>query len=148
MTLKNSISGHLYVFCYILYIIFMYILEIQDVLFAIKSLKSPTRNFDINRYITFTQGHTRSSTHNKLKHRLHITNLNRNSYFHRLPRLWNALPVINTNLSIAAIKTKLKKFIWNHFVTHFDDDNHCTYHYLCPCSKCHDLSPPSNFQTL
>ena len=42
----------------------MYILEIQDVLFEIKSLKSPTRNFDINRYITFTQGHTRSSTHN------------------------------------------------------------------------------------
>ena len=41
----------------------MYILEIQDALFAIKSLKSPTRNFDINRYITFTQGHTRSSTH-------------------------------------------------------------------------------------
>ena len=127
---------------------FMYILEIQDVLFAIKSLKSPTRNFDINRYITFTQGHTRSSTHNKLKHRLHSTNLNRNSYFHRLPRLWNALPVINTNLSIATIKAKLKKFMWNHFVTHFDDDNHCTYHYLCPCSKCHDLSPPSNFQTL
>ena len=109
--------------------------------------KNPYR-YTSNRYITFTQGHTRSSTHNKLKHRLHSTNLNRNSYFHRLPRLWNALPVINTNLSIVTIKAKLKKFMWNHFVTHFDDDNHCTYHYLCPCSKCHDLSPPSNFQTL
>ena len=97
----------------------MHIFEIQDVLFAIKSLKSPTRNFDINRHITFTQEHTRSST-NKLIHHLHINNLNRNSYFRCLPRLWNALPVIDTNLSIATIKAKLKKFMWNHFVDHFD----------------------------
>ena len=52
----------------------MYSFEIQDVLFAIKSLKSPTRNFDINRYIMFIQGHTKSSTHKKLKHHLHTNN--------------------------------------------------------------------------
>ena len=44
---------------------------------------------------------------------------------------------------IVTIKAKLKEYIWNHFVQHFDDhdDNHvyCTYHYLYPCSKCHDL---------
>jgi len=32
-----------------------------------KSLKSPTRNFDITNHITFSQGCTRSSTHNKLR---------------------------------------------------------------------------------
>ena len=47
----------------------------------------------------------RSSTHNKLKHHLYTNNLkiNRNSYFHRLPHLWNALSVIDTNLSIATM---------------------------------------------
>ena len=84
-------------------------------------------SFDINHYITFTQGHTRSSTGNKLKHLVHTNNLNRNSYFHHLPHLRNALPVIDINLSIATIKAKLKEFMLNHFVDHFDDDNHCTY---------------------
>jgi len=91
----------------------MYIFEIQDILFAVKSLNSPTRNFDITKYITFSHGHTRSSVHNN---HLHTSNLNRNSYFHRLPCLWNALPVVDTNLSIAAIKAKLREYMWNHFV--------------------------------
>ena len=65
----------------------------------------------------------RSSTHNKL---IHHINLNRNSYFHRLLptlRLWNAFPVIDINLSNTSFKAKLKKFMWNHFVDHFNDDN-------------------------
>jgi len=108
----------------------MYIFEIQDVLFAIKSLNSPTSNFDINNYIMFTQDHTRSSTHGKLIHISHSSNLNCNSYFHCLPRLWNALPVTNTSQSITTTKTKLKEFIWKHFFDHFDDNNHCTLHFL------------------
>jgi len=119
----------------------MYFFEIQDVLFAIKSLKSPTSNFDINSYISFTQGHTRSSTHGKLIHISHYSNLNCNLYFCCLPRFWNALPIINT---IITIKIKLKEFMWKKF----DDNNHCTLHFLCPCSKCHDLPPALNFQTL
>ena len=48
----------------------MYIFEIQDILFATKSLKSPVQNFDINNYniVTFSQGHTRFSTCSKLNH--------------------------------------------------------------------------------
>ena len=121
-----------------------HIFEIQDILFAVKSLASPTRNFND---ITFSQGDTRSSAHNKLKHHLHTGNSNRNSYFHRLPGLWNALPVIDINLSTVTIKEKLKNYTWNYFVDYFDDDNHFTYHYLCPCSKFHDHSLSSNFQS-
>jgi len=103
-------------------------------LFAAKSLKSSTRNFNIANHISFSQAQTRSSVHNKLKHHLHTSNSNRISYFHRLPRLWNALPVFDINLSIATIKARLKAYMWNHFVDNLDDDNPCTYHYLCPCT--------------
>ena len=97
---------------------------------------------------TESQAQTRSSVHNKLKHHLHTSISNRNSYFHCLPRLWNALPIFDINLSIATIKARLKAYMWNHFVDNFDDDNPCTYHYLCPCSKCHEHLPPANIHTL
>ena len=45
-------------------------------------------------------------------------------------------------------QTKSLQYMWNHFVDNFDDDKPCTYHYLCPCSKCHKRPPPANFQTL
>ena len=125
----------------------IYIFDIQDILFVVKSLTSPTRNFNIINHIKFSEGHTRSSAHDKLKHYLHTSSSNRISYFHCLPGLWNVLPVIDINLSIVTIKAKLKNYIWNHFVDHFDDDNHCTYHYLCPSSRCHEHPLSSNFHS-
>ena len=38
------------------------------------------------------------------------TNAIMNSYFYRLPRLWNSLPVIDLSQSIEEIKSKLKIF--------------------------------------
>ena len=43
----------------------MFVFELQDLMFLIKSLKSPTDNFNINNYITFASGTTRSRTHHK-----------------------------------------------------------------------------------
>ena len=38
----------------------MYIFEISDILYFIKNLKHPTNNFNINTYVSFTVGNTRS----------------------------------------------------------------------------------------
>ena len=89
----------------------MYLLELQDVLFAIKSIKVPTKQFNIYDYINFNSATTRSGTSNKMIIPRHINNISRHSYFHRLPALWNALPIINLNLSlICAAKIKTESF--------------------------------------
>ena len=72
----------------------MYIFELQDILFAIKSIKSPTNQFNINNYITFNSTNTRSGSSNKLLLPQHFNNISRHSYFHRLPSLWNAIPIL------------------------------------------------------
>ena len=127
----------------------MYLFELHDILFAIKSLKSPTIQFNITNYINFNPANTRSGASNKLIPTHHLNNLSRHSYFHRLPSLWNAMPVIDLNMSFPQLKSKLKKYLWDHFLNYFDDNNNCTLHYQCPCSRCHLSRPPtSNFTHL
>ena len=126
----------------------MYFFELQDICFTIKSLKSPTKNFNIRDYISFSNINTRSSSCNKLIHIFHSSNLNRYFFFHRIPRLWNSIPIIDLSLSLSTIKSKLKRHFWNHFIEHFNPDDHCTLHYLCPCNKCYLLPPPANFWIL
>ena len=128
----------------------MYLFELQDILFAVKSFKSPTSQFSITNYIAFNSTNTRSGSYNKLAHNLHhLNNLSRHSYFHRLPRLWNAIPVIDLDQSFQVIKSKLKTHFWNNFVENFDDNNLCSLHYLCPCSSCHQSRPSTvNFNIL
>ena len=71
----------------------MYIFEISDILFFIKNFKHPTNNFNINTYVSFTVGNTRSCG---LKWRLNAlsttrsTNRERHFYFNRISRLWNS----------------------------------------------------------
>ena len=121
----------------------MYTFKLQDILFAIKSLKSPTNQFNINNFITFNSSNTRSGACNKLLIPQHLNNTARHSYFHRLPSLWNAVPIIDLNVSIDVLKSKLKSFLWNHFLMNFDDSNNCTFHFLCPCRTCHQSKPPT-----
>ena len=126
----------------------MMILEINDVLFFVKSLKEPTDHFDISRFVTFCSGCTRLASNLKLKHSLVTTNNStRNFYFNRLPRLWNSLPLIDISQSLSTIKIKLYKHFWNHFMANFDPDNLCSYHYLCPCANCSSLPVSYNFNT-
>ena len=47
----------------------MYVLEFQDILFLIKSLKTSNSSFNIYNYISFNSSHTRSSSCNKLCHK-------------------------------------------------------------------------------
>ena len=50
----------------------MYLFELQDILFAIKSLKEPTSQFSITNYISFSSTSTRSGANNKLNHMQHL----------------------------------------------------------------------------
>ena len=123
----------------------MYYYELIDLMFFINSLKNPAVSFDISSYITFSDSSTRSSTAFKLKHAKSTSNAHRHFYFNRLPRLWNSLPPIDLNLSSSTIKSHITKFFWSYFISHFDSNNSCTYHFLCPCSKCTTSPISTNF---
>ena len=81
----------------------MYLFELHDILFAIKSLKTPTTQFNINNYINFNLTNTRSGASNKLIPTHHLNNLAYHSYFHSLPSLWNTMPVFDLNMSFALL---------------------------------------------
>ena len=114
----------------------MYFLEINDILFFIRSLKDPPSNFNILDYVSFCPNSTRSSTFNKLNHVLSSTSTQRFFYFNRFPRLWNTLPSIDLSKSFHSIKSQVSRYFWSHFIDHFDPQNPCSFHFLCPCSKC------------
>ena len=87
-------------------------------------------------FVQFGSLHTRSSSNLKLKHPLSNNKFERSSYFNRIPRLWNSLPSVNIHLPLSTIKSKLRKYFWDHFIANFSSDNLCTYHLLCLCHKC------------
>ena len=113
--------------------------EINDVIFFVKCIKQPTKYFNINEFVSFSTSNTRSSTSLKLRHSVSRNNYLSHFYFNRLPRLWNSLPCIDTDLSIATIRSKLHQYLWSKFITNFDPNDVCTYHYLCPCLTCSKL---------
>ena len=98
----------------------MYLFELHDILFAIKSLKSPTIQFNITNYIHFNPDNTRldQALATKLIPTHHLNNLAHHFYFHRLPSLWNAMSVIDLNMSFVLLKSKFKKHLWAHFLNY------------------------------
>ncbi len=114
----------------------MYTLEITDIMFLVSSIKVPSVRFNILDYVEVTDSNTRSSDKLSLNHIRSNKALTRNYYFSRIPRLWNKLPSIDLSQSLPSIKTEIYDFFWSHFVDNFISSNLCTYHFLCPCSKC------------
>ena len=114
----------------------MYTLELNDLTFFIKSILFPSEHFNIFNYVTFSSTNTRSSSQQKLIHRCSSTRSHFHSYFIRIVRLWNCIPYIDLSLPFPLIKRQLFTIFWNRFATNFDDQNPCTFHYQCPCSKC------------
>ena len=55
-------------------LMYRYILEINDIMFFIQSIKSPSTSFNIRNYMSFSTSNTRSSTHHKLHHSPSSTN--------------------------------------------------------------------------
>ena len=78
-------------------------LEINDILFFIKCIKEPSRSFNISDYVMFCASNTHSSTYLKLRHSLSKSNRARHFFFNRLPRLWNSLPLVDTDLSLPTL---------------------------------------------
>ena len=125
----------------------MYRLELNDVMFYIKSKKNPSLHFNISDHITEHSNltTTRSQSAFKLKHMHSSTNTNRHFYFNRLPRLWNSLPPLDPNLPTPTIKTKIVRHLIDHFLNNFDSLNPCSFHLLCPCNTCSSLPLRTTF---
>ena len=62
----------------------MYMFELYDVMFFVKSIKSPSPCFHITDFISFSYSNTRSPTTNKLQHIYSTNNFVKNLYFNRL----------------------------------------------------------------
>ena len=114
----------------------MYQLELNDILFCVKSLQCPSVAFDIRNFIAFSASNTRSGSNAKMVHLRSHNNISRHHYFSRLPRLWNSLPLVDLSLPLNTIKKHLLSHLTDHFIASFNPSNICTYHYLCPCAKC------------
>ncbi len=117
----------------------MYWLELQDLVFLVKCLKDPHDTIGINRYLNPVNSEsTRANTKNNLQHRFSRLSSTRHFYFFRIVRLWNAIPtgIIDLNLSTQTNKIQLKHFLWDHFQQNFASNNFCSFHYMCPCSRC------------
>ena len=86
----------------------LYLFELYDIIFAIKSLKNLTISFSIYNFIQFHLSSSRLSHANKLiQHR--STNLAMHHFFfNRVPRLWNVLPIIDMSLPTTTLISRLK----------------------------------------
>ena len=116
----------------------MYTYELNDLLFFIKSLKSPSPHFDINQYIQFSNHSTRATSAHKLTHSSSFT-LHQHSFFSKIIRLWNSVPVIDLSLPTDLIKKHLTIFFWEKFSVNFTLDYPCSFHLVCPCHRCTKL---------
>ena len=114
-------------------------LELQDVTFIVKCLQQPTANPEIASLVSFLSSNTRAGqTGNKLKVKLNKTTSSRHFYTSRIVRLWNAFPVgvIDLTKSFVTIKKRVRDHLIQNFLQNFDPQNTCTFHFVCPCSKC------------
>jgi len=126
----------------------MYLYELNDLMFLVKSLKTPTDFFNIYHYVHFASNATRSGTSLKLVHNKPLSSIHQHFFFIRIVRFWNHLPTIDLSLHTNQINKQLKSFFWNHFINKFNPDLLCTYHVICPCHRCTSLLIPVNFDNL
>ena len=81
-------------------------MKINTILY--QKFKNPTNNCNINTYILFTVGNTRSCGV-KLSTMQRSINKEHHFYFNRISWLWNSLPIINP---IYTIKGQLKQYLY------------------------------------
>ena len=123
-------------------------LEFLDILLLIKLLKDPPDNFQLDQYINLVSSSivTRSSSSLKLctvdSHAPRL-NTTRHFYFNRVTRLWNHLPPLDLNLSIASLKHQIHDLFWNYFLVNYDTEIPCTWYISCPCNTCLSTITPN-----
>ena len=106
----------------------MYILELNEIYFILKSLKHPSPSFNITDFISFADGNIRSSTRGKMIHVRNNNNTSRHFFFNIIPRLWNALPLWTYHYLLQLIREKYIIFM-DTFLSNFQYDNPCTFHF-------------------
>jgi len=116
------------------------------IMFFIKSLQNPHSGFSINNYVKFATGSTRLALGNKLIQTRSTDNSSKNFYFNRLPRIWNALPIINYQESPSRTKTKPINYLWHHFSANFSSDNTFGLLFYLPLFKLFQDSSPAQLQ--
>ena len=114
-------------------------------LFFIKNFKCPTTILILTPTFHSLLTMLHRSCGVKLRHNSSLTNKECDFYFNKISRLWNSLPIINLNLPISLIKSKIKSYFWQHFITNFGPDNIHKPHYLCPCGSCVSHHSSSNY---
>ena len=116
-------------------------LELADISFSLNNFhfSDSLSNFNASTYFSFSSTSTRSSTFHKLSFNCTSHHSSHHTFFTLFPRLWNSLPPVKISLSKETIKLHVKKTFWNHFIVHFDPNNVCSYHYVCPCFSCANL---------
>ena len=100
----------------------MYFFELKDILFFVKSVKSPSSAFNIFNYVTFNTSSTRSGYFSKLLHNFATTSYTRHFYFNRIVRLWNSLPFVTGFARRGLIRAPLQNtdfttILWIHHQT-------------------------------
>ena len=111
--------------------------ELQDLMFLVKCLKFPSDNVDLSGHLKLISSITRAgSAGTKFQHHLNRTSTARQSYYNRIVRLWNKLGPIDLTLSIQTIRKHISDFLWEHFLRTLDCRVKCSFHLVCPCSKC------------
>ena len=126
----------------------MYVFELNDLMFFVKSLKAPTDHFNIYQHVHFTKNSTRSGAYSKLVHRKTASSTHQHFYFNRIVRLWNHMPTVDLSVSTDLIKTQLTAFLRNRFISTFNSDHLCSYHVICPCYRCSNQPIAINFNEL
>ena len=111
--------------------------ELSDIMFLVNSLKNRTIRFDVLRFVKIQDLNTRSSDRITLKHVRCESNWQQHFYFNRITHLWNKMPAVDLSLSVKTIRTKIYKVMWLNFINNFSGDNVCSFHFVCPCSRCH-----------
>ena len=94
----------------------IYIFELNEIIFILKSLKYPSPSFNIINYISFADGNTKSSTRSKMIHVRNNNNTSRHIFFNRIPPLWNTLSPMDLSLSITTNKRKVYNFYGHIFI--------------------------------
>lgn len=111
-------------------------MELGDLMFFLRSLKAPGGHFDVTRHLHFSNKATRSGIHGKLEHIRSGNTIARNSYFSRIPRLWNSLPPLDLEASLECNKRLLQDIFTHNFLMSFDPTIPCSFHFICPCHRC------------
>ena len=118
--------------------------ELNDLLFFIKNYQHPQACFDIKTWFDFTLTQTRSSSFHKLSLNQHNTSFH-HPFLDKFPRLYNALPYLDLSLPFNSLKQFITEQFWHKFHLHFNPDNPCTFHFVCPCRSCSSSPIPTNF---